>query len=447
MGASQQAGETSPANNAALRRRSLIGGSIGHFVEWYDWFAYSALALYFAPIFFPEGDQVAQLMGAAAIFAVGFLFRPVGAWIIGRFSDRHGRRAALTLCVALMGAGSLIIAVTPGYHVIGPLAPAALLLARIIQGISVGGESGASATYVTEVAEPHRRGFWASLSSVNLSMGQLFALIVLIVLQRFMPASILEDWGWRIAFFAGTAFAGVAFWLRVGIAESPSYVAAEKKAENATTDSRGSLKGLSKHWRSSLLVFGLTAGSAPMFYTFTSYLQKYLVTTSGFTREDATTVAAASLAVFILIQPIGGMISDRVGRKPLLLTFGLLGSVCAVPLFMALQSVSTPLQAFLIATAALVVMTCYTAISAVVKAELFPVEVRTLGAALPFALAQAVISGTVEYVALSLKQAGHENWYYWYVAGCAAIFFIVALLTPETAPGKQAKARPQPAPA
>src|SRR3990167_7371135 len=220
-----------PGLTPLARAKAILGGSAGNLVEWYDWFAYSSFALYFAPHFFPKGDQTAQLLQAAAIFAVGFLARPLGAWLMGLYADRAGRKTALTLAVAMMCAGSLLIAVTPDYAAIGAAAPLILLLARLLQGLSVGGEYGASATYMSEMAGRARRGFWSSFQYVTLIMGQLVALAVLILLQQFMDKADLEAWGWRIPFVIGAGLAVVVFWIRSGLDESASFLAA--KAERS----------------------------------------------------------------------------------------------------------------------------------------------------------------------------------------------------------------------
>src|SRR3712207_4048277 len=213
-------------NTVADRRhrlKSILGGSAGNMVEWYDWYVYSAFTLYFAPIFFPKGDQTAQLLNAAAVFAVGFLMRPIGAWIMGIYADRRGRKAGLTLSVTLMCTGSLMIAVTPGYESIGVLAPIVLVVARLLQGISVGGEYGASATYLSEMAGKSRRGFFSSFQYVTLISGQLLALAVLLILQQLLPEPDLEAWGWRIPFAIGGVLAVIVFYLRRGLAETQSY--------------------------------------------------------------------------------------------------------------------------------------------------------------------------------------------------------------------------------
>ncbi len=208
---------------SGARMKAILGGATGNLVEWYDWYAYSAFTLYFAPHFFPSADPTAQLLGAAAVFAVGFFMRPLGAWMMGIYADRKGRKSGLALSVTLMCAGSLLIAVSPTYESVGLLAPAVLLIARLLQGLSVGGEYGASATYLSEMAGKKRRGFYSSFQYVTLIGGQLVAIGVLLLLQAVMTEADLEAWGWRIPFAIGAVLAVVVFWIRRGLAETESF--------------------------------------------------------------------------------------------------------------------------------------------------------------------------------------------------------------------------------
>ena len=417
----------------ARRIGSIIGGSVGNLVEWFDWYVYASFSLYFAKAFFPKGDQTAQLLSAAAVFAVGFLMRPVGAWMMGAYADRVGRKAALTLSMVMMCGGSLVIALTPGYSTIGMVAPIILVLARMFQGLSVGGEYGASATYMSEMASSKNRGFWTSWQYVTLIMGQLLALATLMVLQATMPESQLESWGWRIPFFMGGALAVVAFYLRSSIDETPAFEQLKAKAaDDNLTPKGGTISALLAHPREALMVIGMTMGGSLAFYAFTTYMQKYLHNTSGFSKESATSISALSLVLFMVLQPVAGWMSDKVGRKPMLIAFGVLGSLCTVPIFNALSQTRDEMTALILVCAALAIISSYTSISAVVKAELFPAHVRTLGVALPYALANSIFGGTAEYVALWLKQGGHESWFYVYVSGCIALSLLVFLTMPDT---------------
>ncbi len=410
------------------RLKAIVGGSTGNLVEWYDWYAYAAFTLYFAPHFFPSGDPTAQLLGAAAVFAVGFFMRPLGAWIMGVYADRKGRKSGLALSVTLMCAGSLLIAIAPTYESVGLLAPALLVLARLMQGLSVGGEYGASATYLSEMAGRNRRGFFSSFQYVTLIGGQLVAIGVLLALQASMSEAALEAWGWRIPFAIGAALAIVVFFIRRGLAETKSF----ENARAADAPKSGALALFRHHPREAAVVMLLTAGGTLAFYAYSIYMQKFLVNTAGFGREVASRINGATLFVFMLLQPIAGALSDRIGRKPLLIGFGVLGVLFTYPLFATLETSRDPVTAFLLVMGGLVIVTGYTSINAVVKAELFPAHIRALGVALPYALANTLFGGTAEYVALSFKKAGWERGFYWYVTAMIAVSLVVYLRMRDT---------------
>ncbi len=407
------------------RIKAILVGSSGNLVEWYDFYVYAAFSLYFAKAFFPDGDQTAQLLSTAAIFAVGFLMRPVGAWYFGRLADRRGRRVALTASVLLMCFGSALIAVMPTYAMIGVAAPVLLLIARLIQGLSLGGEYGTSATYLSEMAVAKHRGFYSSFQYVTLIGGQLAAMLVLIVLQKFvLTAAELEAWGWRIPFAIGAVLAVVAFLMRRDMVETEAF------QQSAARD--GSIATLLQHPREIAIVVGLTLGGTIAFYTFTTYMQKFLVNTSGFSKDTATMISASALFIYMLLQPAVGALSDRIGRRPVLLAFGVCGTLATVPILTALQATRDAGTAFALVLLGLVIVSGYTAINAVVKAELFPTHIRALGVGLPYALTVALFGGTAEYIALWFKQAGHETWFYWYVTGCIAVSLMVYAIMRDT---------------
>jgi len=411
------------------RLRSIIGGSLGNLVEWYDWYVYSAFSLYFAGSFFPSDNQTVQLLNIAAIFAIGFLMRPIGGWLMGAYADKKGRKTALTLSVLLMSAGSLIITVIPGYKQIGVAAPILLVVARIIQGLSVGGEYGTSATYLSEMATKERRGFYSSFQYVTLIMGQLMALGVLVLLQRvFLTEQQLHEWGWRIPFAIGAFLAVTTMYLRRNLQESASFVKENKKERSAG----GTLTELARHPRAVLTVIGLTLGGTVAFYTFTTYMQKFLVNTAGFTKNSATLISTLTLAIFMLIQPLFGLLSDKIGRKPMLIAFGILGAVSTIPILTALSTAKDTWTAFALIMYALLIVSAYTSINAVVKAELFPANVRALGVGFPYAIAVSVFGGTAEYIALEFKQEGHQEWFYWYVTACILVSLIIYITMNDT---------------
>ncbi|CAN5711986.1 MFS transporter [soil metagenome] len=417
-----------PGLTPIQRAKAILGGSAGNFVEWYDWFAYSSFTLYFAKHFFPKGDETAQLLQAAAVFAVGFLARPIGAWFMGLYADRAGRKKALTVSVSMMCAGSFAIAIIPDYGMIGTAAPVALVLARLVQGLSLGGEYGASATYMSEMAGKQRRGFWSSFQFVTLIMGQLTALGVLILLQHILPKADLEQWGWRIPFAIGGVLAIVVFWIRTGLEESQSFLTAQAEgAERSRT-----MLLFVKFPKETATIFALTSAGSLAFYAYTTYMQKFLVNTSGFTKDSATAITAAALGVYMFAQPLFGLLSDKVGRKTTLTLAFLLGTIFTYPIFSQIAVTKDPMMAFALMCALVLILSGYTAVNAVLKAELFPAHVRALGVALPYATANAVFGGTAEYVALWFKKEGMESGFYVYVATAMGLAFLVALTLRNT---------------
>ncbi len=419
--------EKTKPKGSAWRIKAILTGSAGNLVEWYDWYVYTAFGLYFAPVFFPKGNPTVQLLDTAAVFAVGFLMRPVGGWLFGRIADRKGRKASMTLSVLLMSLGSLIITITPSYRRIGIGAPVCLLLARLLQGLSVGGEYGTSATYLSEVASSSRRGFYSSFQYVTLISGQLVALGVQLLLQKvFLTSEQLHEWGWRLPFFIGAVLALFVLYMRRHMQESISLDDENKKQ-------RGSITVLIReHPRAVLTVVGLTLGGTLAFYTYTTYMQKFLVNTVHLSKERSTELTFWLMLIYAFLQPLMGALSDRVGRKPLLIGFGVLGTLFTVPILTAISHASAASTAFWLILTALVIVSGYTSINAVVKAELFPAEIRALGVGLPYAVTVAVFGGTAEYIALYCKNEGHESWYYWYVTACIFISLICYVVVKDT---------------
>lgn len=416
-------------NISATRLKAIFGGSIGNLVEWYDWYAYSAFAIYFSASFFPKGDPTVQLLNTAGIFALGFLMRPLGGYIFGRIADRVGRKQSMTLSVLLMSFGSLLIAVTPTYHSIGIIAPIALLTARLLQGLSVGGEYGVSATYLSEMASKNRRGFYSSFQYVTLIGGQLLALGIQLILQRVLLSEAqLTEWGWRIPFIFGAILSIVALYLRKNLHETKAF---ENQKEH-TSEKKGTLKALLKHPKALITVIGLTLGGTLAFYTYTTYMQKFLVNTVHMSKEQSTLMSFFTLFLFACLQPVFGALSDKIGRRPLLIGFGVLGTICTVPLLTRLSHTTSQWEAFFLLMAALIIVSGYTSINAVVKAELFPASVRALGVGLPYALTVAIFGGTAEYIALWLKQDHNEAYYYWYITICIFLSLMVYIFMKDT---------------
>jgi metabolite-proton symporter len=417
---------TTEATDRRRRIIAIVGASSGNLVEWYDFYAYAFTSIYFASAFFPSGDATSQLLATAGIFAVGFFMRPLGGWLFGWMADTHGRRTSMVISVLMMCAGSLMIAIMPTYASIGAMAPVLLLVARLTQGLSVGGEYGTAATYMSEVASKGNRGFYSSFQYVTLIGGQLLALLVLAVLQMLLTTEELKAWGWRIPFVIGAMAAIVAMYLRRSLAETASEEAMHSKEAGSV------INLLRHHPRAVLIVLAFTMGGSLYFYTFTTYMQKYLVNTAHMDAKIVTFVMTVVLVVYMFLQPAFGALSDRIGRRNNMILFTALGALVAVPLLVALGGVSNPYMAFFLVLIALAIASFYTSISGVVKAELFPTQVRALGVGLTYAVANALFGGTAEYVALWLKSSGQEQWFAWYVAGMVAIGLAASLIMPDT---------------
>jgi MFS transporter, MHS family, dicarboxylic acid transporter PcaT len=416
-----------PYTASERRRRivDIVAASSGNLVEWFDFYVYAFCSVYFAAAFFPNADRTLQLLDTAGVFAVGFVMRPVGSWLFGRVADRRGRKAALVSSVVLMCAGSLLIACLPTYHQVGAWAPALLLTGRLIQGLSGGGEYGATATYMSEVAMRGHRGFYSSFQYVTLIGGQLLAVSVIVALQQFLDDGELRRWGWRLPFLVSAAAAVVALVLRRQLEESST-------AASRSSAVAGSVRELLRHHKEAFLtVLGFTAGGSLAFYTFTTYMQKYLVNSLGMPVRTASAVMTACLLAFMLMQPLLGALSDRIGRRRNLLLFGALGAVGTIPILSALRTTTSAVGAFLWITLALVVLSLYTSVGSIVKAELFPAEIRAVGVGLSYAIANAAFGGSAESVALGLKSVGHESLFAVYVSIMLAVVFLASLRLPQ----------------
>lgn len=416
-----------PYTSAEVRQRiySIVAASSGNLVEWFDFYIFAFFAVYFAPQFFPKADPTVQLLNTAGIFAAGFLMRPIGGWLFGRIADKKGRKHSMVVSVILMCIGSLIIAACPNYATVGIFAPVILLFARMLQGLSIGGEYGATATYMSEVALRGRRGFYSSFQYVTLIGGQLLAVLVVIILQAILTDADIKDWGWRIPFVIGALTSVVALKLRSTLKETTT-------ESSRTHADAGSLKAIfTKHGRAFVTVLGYTAGGSLAFYTFTTYMQKYLINTAGFSIKSASNVMTACLFIFMVMQPVFGALSDKIGRRSNMLLFGVIGALMTVPIMTSLQTVTDPVIASLLICIALAVVSLYTSIAGIVKAEMFPIEVRALGVGFAYAIGNALFGGTAEFVALNFKAAGNESGFFWYVTIMMVIVFIVSWSLPK----------------
>ena len=420
-----------PANP---RSRVILASLIGTTIEFYDFYVYATAAvLVFPHLFFPAGNETTALLASFAVFGAAMVARPLGAIFFGHLGDRRGRKITLVGALLTMGIATFLIGCLPTYPTAGWLAPALLVVLRLAQGFALGGEWSGAALVATENAPANKRAIYGTFPQLGAPIGFIIANGLFLVMAALLPSNdpstpsqAFLSWGWRIPFLIGGVLAVIVFWLRRRLAETESF---EKRGGG-----QSSIFALFRHHpREAGLVMLLTAGGTLAFYAYSIYLQKFLVNTSGFDRATAAQINAAALFGFMLIQPLAGALSDRIGRKPLMIGFGVLGVLLTWPIFTTLESVRSPMLAFLIMLGALAIVTGYTSINAVVKAELFPAHIRTLGVALPYAVANALFGGTAEYVALWFKDAGWERGFYWSVTAMIGVSLATYLGMRDTA--------------
>ncbi len=394
--------------------RTIIAASSGNLVEWFDFYIYAFFSVYFAERFFIGTGQTGAFLKTAGVLFVGFLMRPIGGYIFGRIADRAGRKRSMLIAILMMCAGSLLMAALPTADQVGSLAPVLLLLVRCIQGISVGGEYGATATYMSEVAKPGQRGFYSSFQYVTLIGGQLLASLLAVIMTRFLSDDQIADVWWRLPFLIGAGAAIVSLFLRSQLHETTS-------SENRTTNNAGTFREVLAHPRSFWVVLGFTAVGSLTFYTFTTYMQKYLINTGGFPKSDVALTMTICLLIFMVMQPIVGMVSDRIGRKNSMRIFSIGMIVLPVPVFSFMGASHSLVACAVALLVTMVFLSFYTAISGIVKAEMFPTYIRALGVSFTYALGNSFFGGSAEYVALGLKNGGHASVFPWYVVVMAVL--------------------------
>lgn len=417
------AGMTKTSEAPAIRRAvfNTVRGSLGNLVEWYDVYVYTVFATYLQASFFAEGEPNAGIY-TMAIFAVTFVMRPIGSWFFGRYADRHGRRPALVFSISLMAAASLVIAVTPTNASIGASAIVILVLCRLVQGFATGGEYGTSATYMSEAATPGMRGFFSSFQYVTLVGGHVLAQVTLLLQQSFLSDHQIGEFGWRIAFGIGAVGALVVLWLRRSMDESLSDDPTERRSGSLT-------ELLTAYPKQLLLCFLITLGGTVAFYTY-SVNGPLIVKSTYDGSTTATWINLAALVLLMLIQPLGGLLSDRVGRKPLLVGFGVLGVLWTWTFLTVLPEITTPIASFAMLAGTYVILTGYTSINAVVKAELFPTHVRALGVGLGYALANSAFGGTSPLIYEAAKTRDAVDAFAIYVTiaiGISLVVYVFAL--------------------
>lgn len=414
----QPAGETQPSTAKVVK--AILAASSGNLVEWFDFYTYAFFSVYFAEQFFTGVGQTAAYMQAAGVFFIGFLMRPVGGYLFGRMSDRFGRKRAMVVSILMMGFGSLGLAVLPTAATVGSLAPALLILMRCIQGISVGGEYGSTATYMSEVAPRGRRGFFSSFQYVTLIGGQLLASLLAVIMTHVLGGDQITGGWWRLPFAIGAVAALISLWLRSGLEETTT-------TKDRTHAGSGTFAEVLRYPRAFWVVLGITCIGSLSFYVFTTYMQKYLINTGGLNKGLVAEIMTVCLFVFMLLQPLVGTISDRIGRKNSMLIFAIGMIVLPVPLLAAIGTQQSPVIVGLYILLAMVVLSFYTSISGIVKAEMFPAHVRGLGVGFTYAIGNSLFGGSASYVALFMKKQGIGDVFPWYVV-LIAVLGLIAIL-------------------
>lgn len=429
-GSASEAPSTSPEGGIQLsgqdRRRVATAVAAGTTIEYFDWMVYATFAVYFAPLMFNAADSTSALLQSAAVFAAGYLLRPLGALLIGKISDRHGRKPALTVSVAGMTTGTLLIALAPTYAQVGALASGLLVGARVLQGLSYGGEFGTAAATLREIAPPERRGRFSCIFVFASAVGQIAGFSVLLVLQNLLSPEQMSAYGWRIPFGIAMIGALAVIYLRRTMAESPVFTTTADRGANSRE--RGSVRALLAHHRGpTLLVFLAVAFTIPVNLTFGTYVQKFAINSLSLSPTSVSSAVLFILCLFAVTSWVWGVLGDRVGPATLLCVSIAGCAVLPVPAYLLMVQSRTAVAVALGAGAVLIFVAMFGAVQQTVLSSLFPPHLRALGAGLAQSVALALFGGTTELVALSLKAAGHESWHFGLIAVLALLGLPVGL--------------------
>ncbi|GAA7437062.1 MFS transporter [Helicobacter pylori] len=419
-----------PESQKATKKplKSLLAASSGNLVEWYDFYAYAFLAPYFAKEFTHTNDPTLALISAFLVFMLGFFMRPLGSLFFGKLGDKKGRKTSMVYSIILMALGSFLLALLPTKEIVGEWAFLFLLLARLLQGFSVGGEYGVVATYLSELGKNGKKGFYGSFQYVTLVGGQLLAIFSLFIVENIYTHEQISAFAWRYLFALGGILALLSLFLRNIMEETMDSGTTSK---TTIKEERGSLKELLNHKKALVIVFGLTMGGSLCFYTFTVYLKIFLTNSSSFSPKESSFIMLLALSYFIFLQPLCGMLADRIKRTQMLMVFAIAGLIVTPVVFYGIKHATGVYEALFYEMLALSTMSFYTCIAGVVKAELFPEHVRALGVGLAYAIANALFGGSASYVALQFKQHGFEAGFVGYVMLSIVIFMVMVIIFPK----------------
>jgi MHS family alpha-ketoglutarate permease-like MFS transporter len=425
---SQPYGEADTVPSKSSARKIIVGAGIGNALEWYDFSIYAIFAPFFAHQFFYRDDPRAALLASLAVFAVGFLFRPIGGIFFGWLADRKGRRYAMLASMVLTAVGSLIIAIAPPYASIGLSAPVLLVLGRLTQGFGLGGEIGASFTFLVESAPPKHRGLWASSMFVAVSCGALSAAGAGLLLTSVFDGDAMQSYGWRIPFAAGALLGLYALYLRRGLDETRVF--REEVAEVHQCERQTMWHGLWINRLAVLQVVGLTAGASLVYHTWISGISNYAIRFKQMSAPAALGALTIGIVIYMIAHPIWGHISDRYGRRPNLLVFGFGSAILIVPLLNLIQGEFWQLT--LSISVALVFLAAWTSICPAVFAELFPTQVRASGVAISYSFTVATFGGTAPYLQTYWADQNKIGWFAAYVVIVSLLTVVTVMFMPET---------------
>jgi MHS family alpha-ketoglutarate permease-like MFS transporter len=407
--------------------RTLLAASIGNAIEWYDWTIYATFSIFFATQFFPKENATLALLSTLATYALAFFFRPLGGWLLGRFADLRGRRTAMLLTIVLMAGGSFIIGILPTFEMVGWLAPILLLLARIGQGMSLGGEVSNASAYLAEIAPPARRGRYSAFFYISTGTALLAASLLGVLLTNVLDDDQLSSYGWRIAFAAGGLLGLVGLWLRRSLSETDQF---EENAAKARATKNPLLLTIKEHPRAVLQLCAFTMLSTLSYYTFFSALTPFAINFRDADANDVFLALSIGTALFIACCYPFGALSDRFGRKPQMLVWSAAIAVLIVPLSFLVQDRLVSLV--IVFSVGLVLYALLASIAPAIMSELFPTELRATGIGAWYNLTVAVFGGTAPLVITALSEADHPLWFFWYVAVAAVVAFCAILTLPET---------------